>query len=431
MASSHAVRAPSAFSTLHYRDLRLLMLATTLQSVVMPLHFVTLTLWAIDRYPDQDVVYPGLIVAVRGVGMLLFSLVGGAIADRFERRKVLFFCEASSAAVALGVALCMLFEPLGEGTIVLVIALIFVQAATMGVDQPARAASIPAIVPQEDMAGAIGLNNIAAQLTFPIILPLTGILNGRIDAGKVFLASLVVWVVILPVLASLRYSSVGTERRRTGLVGDIREGLAYVRREPTVQAVLMLVFVLQVVGMPGIGMLGPVWGRKVLGLSKSQLGFVMMFWGLGALASSFFVARMPVASRRGATLCLLVVAFCAGAITWGYSRSVPLTVGANFTAGFTMPGAQVVAMIIIQHLVANEMRGRVMGLFPLIMGVSMLNVGLVSAAGQRFGLEVVVPALGWATLVLAGLIIAGRPGLRRVHPAAMEAAVPAAAMAGE
>ena len=69
------------------------MLDTTLQNVVMPINFITLTFWAASRYPDQKVLYPSLLLAIRGVGLLAFSPIGGALADRLDKRRVIQCCE--------------------------------------------------------------------------------------------------------------------------------------------------------------------------------------------------------------------------------------------------------------------------------------------------------------------------------------------------
>ena len=411
---AHRSRLPSGLRSLQVRDFRLLMGATVMQFLVMPMHLITLTFWAIDTYSDTGVLFSGLIVSVRGLGMLGFGLIGGAFADRFERRNVLRCTELSMFVLTALLACTVLFEPLGGATIVGVLFFVFLTAATMAVDTPARTASIPVIVPPADMGNAIGLNNIAQQITFPIVLPVVGALNSVLGPEKVLLLSLGAWAVILPLVFALRYSSRGAAPRRAsgGIVRDIRQGLAYARRDSTILAVIAMIAVMQVVGMPGVGMLGPVWMTEVLDLSRSQFGFIASLWGLGAVVSSFTFAALARLTRRPLTLAVLVLVFAAGAIVFGHSRLIPLTAVSNFCLGFAMAGTLVTSISVVQYTVSDEMRGRVMGLFPLVMGLSMLNVLPVSAAGQLFGLEVVVPIMGWATLAIAGFITLSSPALR-------------------
>ena len=208
------------------------------------------------------------------------------------------------------------------------------------------------------------------------------------------------------------------------MLGNIREGLAYSRRDPTIFAVISIMLIMQVVGMPGPATLGPLWMTKVMGLTKAEFGLMAMTWGMGAMVASFFFAHQHALTRRGSTLCATTILFACSAIVFGHSRMVPLTAVANFALGFALVGTMLSASTIVQHVVSDEMRGRVMGLFPLGMGLAMLNGAPVSALGQWLGLEVVVPSLGWATLALVLAIILARPALRAVRPVASAAPSP-------
>lgn len=410
--------APSRKAALRQRDFRVLLVATAMANLVLPAHFISLTFWAIDTYPDQKVLLSGLIVAVRGAGMLGFGLIGGAIADRFERRRVILACECTMFATTVLLATCMLAMPFGDATVVAVLALVFVFAITMAIDVPSRTASIPVIVGRGQLGPAMGLFNVALQITAPVSLPLVGFLVGAFGPEKVVAGSIAAWFVILPLIASLSYTKPPSDAplrplRPGVMIGDIRAGLSYAARDRVILPVIAMVFVLQVVGMPGVGMLGPVWMTEILGLSRAQFGLIAMLWGMGALAGSFFLASRPGLSSKGPTLAFLVLLFGVGGIVFGHSRFVPLTAVANFSLGIAMAGTLLTSATIVQYQVAEEMRGRVMGLFPLVMGISMLNVGPVSAAGQAAGLPIVVPALEWAALGLALVIILAAPALRR------------------
>jgi len=413
-------------AALRIRDFRVLLIATALSNLVLPLQFISLTFWAIDEYPGQRVLFSGLIVAVRGVGLLGFGLIGGAIADRFERRKVLMLCECCSLFLTLLLAASILFKPAGDATIAPVIVLVFALAVVMAIDQPSRQASIPAIVGRENLGPALGVFNVSLQVTAPIALPLVGLLVSVFGPGKVVAGSALAWLVVIPLVFSLRYSTVVAGDPRPAnpraLIAGIRAALAYAGRDPVILPVMLMFVVMQVVGMPGVGMLGPVWMTDILGLSRSQFGLIAMLWGLGAFCGSAFLASRPDLAARGATMIVLVLLFGAGAVVFGHSRIVWVTAVANFSLGVAMAGMMLSAATIVQYTVVEEMRGRVMGLFPLVMGLSMLNVGPVSAAGQGVGLPVIVPSLGWAVLALAAAIVLAAPALR--HARTMPSARP-------
>ena len=413
-----------ALRALQHRDFRLLFGGSIVVGFLMPMQFLTQIFWVQDHYPDRQVLYVGLIAASRGSAMLFFSLVGGAFADRFERRRVLLVCESTALAFSAVTALLMLTSPFGEWTIVALLLLTFAASGNMAVDMPARTASIPAIVGMKDLSNAISLATIGQQLAFPIAILVTGALNEQFGSGQVYAGSLLAWALILPMIAALKFRSSGEANRKRGMLGNIAEGLSYTRRDATIFAVISIVVVTQFIGMPGPATLGPLWMTTVLGLSKAQFGLMGMTWGLGTFAASFFFAYRHDLIRRGSTLCVTTLLFAVCAIIFAHSRMIPLTVVANFGLGFALIGTMVSATTIVQHTVSDEMRGRVMALFPLAMGLSMLNGAPVSAAGQIFGLEAVLPVLAWSTLLISGAIILWRPVLRRVNPHAELAAIP-------
>ncbi len=431
MAEGSFFRRHQSMRALAHRDFRLLLAGSAIVSFVMPVQFLTQVFWVEDHYAARQVLYVGLLGVSRGAAMLLFSLFGGAIADRFERRRVLLFCESTALGLNTLVALLMLTHPFGEATMIALLCLTFAAAGNMAIDMPARTASTPAIVGMEDLANGISLQMIAQQLATPLSLPLVGLLNSVFDSGQVYAGTLVAWIAILPLISMLRYRSVGEANRAAGVLGNIREGLAYTRRDATIFAVIATVFVIQVVGMPGPAVLGPVWMTDVMGLSKAQFGLIAMTWGGGAMIGSVFFAHRHIITGRGATLCAMALLFGASAIVFGLSRIVLLTAAANFALGFSLVGTTVSASTIIQHTVSDEMRGRVMGLFPLCMGLGMLAAGPASGAGQVFGLEIVVPVLAVGTFALAFAITAARPALRRYRAAAEPLAIVELAVALE
>jgi predicted MFS family arabinose efflux permease len=150
----------------------------------------------------------------------------------------------------------------------------------------------------------------------------------------------------------------------------------------------------------------------VLGLSKAQFGFMAMTWGIGTVIASFFFAFRRHYATRGSTLCATVVGFSIFAIVFAHSRIVPLTALVNMGLGFCVVGTMVTATTLVQKAVSDDMRGRVLGLFPLAQGCSMLAAAPVSWAGQSFGLPVVFPILAWTTLVVTGMVVLRQPTLR-------------------
>lgn len=410
-----ALRGAPAFRAFRHRNFRLLLAGTVLVGLVQPLHFVTQIFWVESVYPENDILYTGYLLGGRGAATLIFSLIGGAIADRFERRLVLLGCESTSLVLNIFVALVMLTSPFGDATIFGVIILTFFASATQAIDHPARQASLPAVVGKADLGNAISLNSAAQQLMIPITIPVAAVLNDVIGPGALYAGSLFTWLGILPLIALLNYRSRGEVAGRQ-MFRAVWEGLQYTRRHVVIFGAVALFFVMHGVGMPGVGNLGVNWAIDVL--EEGGRGFALMAfgWGAGAVAGSMYFAQRPEVAGRGTTLVLAALAFAASAIVFAYSRSIWLTAAANIGLGVSLSASTISASVIVQQKVAEGVRGRVLGLFPLTNGFAMLMTTPIAAVAHQAGLPIVVAVLGWATLALSIVIVLALPQVRRVRP---------------
>ena len=404
-----------AFRAFRHRNFRLLLAGTVLVGLVQPLHFVTQIFWVQEVYPEREIIYTGLLLGGRGLATLLFSLIGGAIADRFERRLVLLGCESASLILNIFVAVLMLTTAFGEATIIGVVALTFLASATQAIDHPARQASLPAVVGMNDLGNAISLNSAAQQLMIPITIPVAAVLNDAFGAGPLYAGSLVTFAGIIPLIALLDYSSRGAAAGRQ-MFHAVWEGLQYTWKHVVILGAVALVFVMHGVGMPGVGNLGVIWATDVLEVGGRGFALMAFGWGVGAVAGSMFFAQRPEVAGRGTTLVLAAIAFAISAIVFAYSRSIWITAASNVGLGVSLSASTIAASVIIQQTVEEGVRGRVMGLFPLTNGFAMLLTFPISAVAQEAGLPIVVTVLGWTTLALSIVIVLILPQVRRVRP---------------
>ena len=403
-----------ALRPLARRDFRLLLAGSTLVSLAMPFQFLTQVFWVQREYPGEAVLYASLLSASRGAAMVLFSLIGGAIADRVERRRVLLVTESASLAANAVIAALMVFAPFGSATVAAVAVFTFLAAGVMSIDSPARSASLPAVAGVEDIGAAIGLMTVTSQLMMPLSLPLVGILNGIFAPGSVYAGSLIVWAGILPLIAMLRYHSVGGGQN-AGMLANVRAGLAYSRRMRAIMAVLSIVLIVQLLGMPVATPLGPMFMIDVIKFSTRQVGFMGATWGIGAFAASVAFTRLRGLTLHGATLAGLSILFGCSVMGFGYSRFVPLIALFDFGMGFGFTATLLTSSTLVQHMVDDAMRGRVMSLFPFATGMAYVCTAAIGGIGQQVGLAVLVPGLGWATVLACLLVIAWNRQLLRAR----------------
>jgi MFS family permease len=415
-SSSFFERHPS-LSALGVRDFRLLLAGTALVGLVGPLQIVTQVFWTQEEFGDNSVRYASIIAGSRGAAMVLFAFLGGAIADRFDRRRVLLVGE-SVALVNHGiVAAFMITVPFGAWTVAPVAAFSFIGSGVQAVDLPARQASIPSIVGMDRLSNAISLNTLAMQLMIGIGLPATGLLNEAVSPGMAYLASLLVWALILPLIAALRFSSTGGARRGN-MLRNVADGLKYSARSRIILGVVATMVVATLIGMPGITIpFGPIWITEELGQSEAAFGFIATTWGLGAIAGAFVATRVRGLTERGLTLVLALVLVGLAVAVFGHVKLVPGAVLGNIMHGFSIAVLNVTSATIVQHTAVEAMRGRVMSLFPLLQGLSQLSIPLYGELVDRnlVALTVLIPALGWTTVACALLVANVFPGLARLR----------------
>jgi predicted MFS family arabinose efflux permease len=395
------VRGPRVLRSFRHRDFRLLWLGMLVVNALLPLQFVTASLYLLHRGgAATGVALAGGLAASRGAGMLCCALVGGVYADRMDRRRLLLAVQTVALCANGLIALLMLYSPLSTPlTISALFACAFVAAGALAVDSPTRQAMIPQLVGEADMANAIALDVTAIQLAFPLSLPLAGVLIDTIGFGWTYAVSLVGHVAVLAALRALRYRGHAV-RRSQSIVGDLRAGFGYAWRHRTVWWMITLVFAITTLAQPGVGQLGPIWMRTVLGLTPTQFGFMAATWGIGTVVGSVTLAQLGHVPYKGTMLTLAAAAFCGLVLVFGYSRSIPLTAAANFGLGLTLALTTVSAVALTQRLVPNTMQGRVMSLFMLNQGLSQFAAGPIGLLGQVASLPLVVPLMGWLSLVV-------------------------------
>lgn len=384
-----------------------------LGSALMPMQFVTQVLFLSDRTGESSrLVLAGLLGAARGGAMLGFSLFGGALADRLDRRRLLMVTQTLGLVTSAAIAVVMLTNPGGDvWTVGLFLALIFVASGLAAIDAPTRVAMVPELVGREDLPNAIALDAVAMQIAFPIGLPLTGVLIDAIGFGWTYVVTLWMYVSIIGALASMRYRRTIPPKRRS-VLRDVRYGLAYARQHTAVLWIIVLTFCVNGLGFPVVANLGPVWTSRVLGLSATGVGLLAMTWGIGSMMASLAMTNVGHFPNKGWLLVGAAAGFSACVVGFGYSRFIPLSAALNLGLGALLTVQSVSATSLVQRTIPNDVQGRVMSLFMMSQGISQLLTLPIGAFAQWATFELTMPLVGWTSLALVLLIAFGRPEVR-------------------
>ncbi len=403
------------------RNFRLILGGAAIGHLLMPLQFVTQILW-VQAHAPEDVwlILVAVIGASRGVGALTFGLYGGALADRFDRRKLLMTTQALLVLMTIGITGLMLGSEGGTVGFVFFFLLTFLSAGLQSIDMPTRLAIVPDILGPDLTPAGMSLNQVAGQLAMPIALIGMGFIIDSLGFGGAYGLSLIGQFVVILFLARMSERMPFAEpRKQRGVYGfgeairDVRDGLAYARGHKVVLWVIVLLVTMMGLGMPAVGNLGPAWITTVIGVEIRDLGWVMMTWGLGSLVAALLMTRFASIPRRGLVIGGGALLFALSYVVFTIDNTVANVVIGNFGLGAGMTTAMVSSTILIQQLVPNEVRGRIMGILQLNMGFAQLMTMPVAILGQWLTLPVLFPGLALVTLGAILLVLATRRQILR------------------
>ncbi len=443
-------RAPDGHaptSPLSVRDYRLLFLAVVAGQAMMPMRFVTQIFWIQHVAPaDTRVLLVGALAAVRGAGALPFGLIGGALADRFDRRRLLLASQACAVAVNLGIAAVMIRGRADLPTLAAFFALTFVAAAFSAVDTPTRQAMVPDVLGPQLAPAGFSLNSAGGQVSLPLSLFASGFVVDALGFSGAYAITVAGNVVVVAALLAMRYASprardvgeaAAVPRRSAGIAGilgntaaDVRSGFAYARGHGLVLGVITVTLLVSGLGQPAVANLGPTWITTVVGVPVRDFGWVAMGWGAGAFVASALLARRAMRIERwGRVLALGAIGFALSFVVFSVA-TVPTAVIGNIGLGAGIASTNVAAITLLQHLVPNEVRGRVFSILMLNQGLAQFVTFPLAAAGELVSLRVLYPVLAVTQVAVVGALLVAWPALRRATTGAAEAR-PAPASAGD
>ncbi len=441
MSSPLAPSRPGMTEPLRLREFRLLLIGFILGQSMMPLQFVTSIAWIQHVAADEvEIIMVGAIGTIRGLGMIGFGLFGGALADRFDRRRLLMVTQTLAFACNIGIAVVMWTGAGGAVEIGIFFLLTIIASSAHAIDGPTRQAITPEILGPRLTPAGIALNSAAMQLAMPFSIFASGLLIDSLGHGTVFAISSFGHLGEVLVLALMSYRTVFSAEHMKSLaergqgprqaLSDIAAGLRYARSKPVVLWTVLIVVLMMSLIMPPTGTLGPQWVTTVVGATWSEFSFIAVFWGGGAMIASLILVRFSWIERKGLLTAAGVIVMALGFVVFTNPPTTINAMAGNFLLGVGMSIAMVSANSTLAHETPNEMRGRIMGLIFLGMGIAQA-VGLpLGALAQWLTMETLFPPLSYAVLAVLAAIIVLRPVILRArvpqHPPEAAAAPSAA-----
>jgi MFS family permease len=347
----------------------------------------------------------------QGPGFLLAPFAG-EFADRYNKHRIVIITQCVMMVQALLLGTLVLT---GHVTIGWILVLMGLLGAANGFDIPARQSFLIEMVgDREDLPNAIALNSSifnAARLVGPAI---AGFAIAAIGEGWVILLNGVSYLFVLASLLAMRLERRRRPRNRGAVLRRVREGFRYAYDFRPIRTILALVGVVSLVAVP-FSVLLPVVATDVLGGGPRMLGLLMSAVGLGALGGALFLASRRTVVGLGRVIIISATLFGTSLILFAFARTVVVALPLLALAGFGMMAQMASANTVLQTLVDDDKRGRVMSLYTMAFtGTAPLGSLLIGGAAGRFGAPVAIGVGGGLTVVAALLFGRQLPLLREI-----------------
>ncbi|RJP79358.1 MAG: MFS transporter [Candidatus Zixiibacteriota bacterium] len=365
--------------------------------------------WLVYRLTDSPALL-GVVGFAGQVPIFLLAPLAGVLADRWDRRRLLILTQVLSMAQSLTLAALTLT---GVVTVWHVIALSLFQGVVNAFDTPLRLAFVVDMVDRrEDVPNAIALNSSmfnGARLVGP---SLAGIIIAVWGEGICFLLDGISYAAVIASLAAMRLAAAARVKTREPVLRGLREGLRVAFGIGPIRAILLMAAFTSLVGAPYL-VLMPVVARDVLGGDSHTLGFLMGAVGLGALGGAFFLASRRTVRGLSRILTLAAVLFGLGLAAFSQSRLPGLSYALMLVVGFGMMVQLASSNTILQTVVDDDKRGRVMSLYTTsVLGIVPFGSLLAGSLADRFGAPATLLAGGLGLLAAAAVFARYLPRLR-------------------
>ena len=405
--SSHAWRA------LRHRNFRLFFVGQSISLIGTWMTRIA-TSWLVYRLTGSALLL-GTVSFAGQIPTFLFAPFAGVWVDRLDRRKVLVWTQTLSMVQSLALAALTLS---GRITIPLLLALSVMQGIINAFDMPGRQSFMVKMVDDKrDLGNAIAINSSMVNVARLIGPSLAGMLIAATSEGWCFLIDGISYLAVIASLLMMRLHGPVVKRLATSTLSDLKAGWTYVSGFLPVRTILLLFAVLSLMGMPFV-VLMPIFAARVLHGGPHTLGFLMGAMGVGALISALSLAARKNVRGLVRMIPIAAAVFGLGLIGFGLSRVFWLSMLMVFVAGMGMMQGMAASNTIIQTIVSEDKRGRVMSYYTMaFMGMAPFGSLLAGTMAHKFGAPWTVIVNGSAVLLGAAWFVTRLPAVRhKIRP---------------
>jgi len=369
--------------------------------------------WHISQL-SKDPIAVSVVGGVRFVAVLCFSLVGGLVADRYNRQRILFFTQSTAMLVAITLGVLTL---LGEIQLWYIYLLTGIQAIAMAFDLPARQALVPNLVPRDILPSAFSLQSIAFNSGAILGPALSGIVIGYLGQEAVYFINAISFlavIIALLLLKDIRQQQSVIKNGFRAALADIRDGVRFIRHQPLILSSMILDFIATF--FSSANTLLPYFAQNVLKVGEVEYGWLAAAQSIGAVAVGLIASQYNRIRRQGPLLVGAVVLFGVATILFGLARIYALVFLALVLMGVADSVSTIIRNTIRQLITPDSLRGRMTSINQIFfMGGPQLGEIEAGAVAQYFGVPFAILSGGVGTILGVWLVASFWPSLPRYN----------------
>jgi MFS family permease len=336
----------------------------------------------------------------------VFGLLGGALADRWDRQRVMIVTQSLMAAASAALAILAYYR---IDSVLAIDLIALVRGTIQAFNNPSRQALMVELVGRAELSNAIALNSSINNGTRIIGPAIAGLLIAKFGVAVCFGLNAISFVAVIVALAMMRPAEfhLGVARQRTTILGSIREGLDYARRTKTVFVVLSMMFVVSMIGI-NFNVILPVFARTTMHGNAETYGFITGAFGLGAFIGAALTAARVRASR---TLLLVAAAgFGVAQIAIGTQRSLIGVCASLVATGVFYAMYTASSNVIVQLATPGHLQGRIGGLYNYVfIATGPFGSLIAGAISQQGGAPAALIVGGLSAMVMAAVGFLAQP----------------------
>lgn len=403
------IRAQGIIASLRYRDFRLLWLGSVAEHsgewvAVLALNWIVLEL-------TNSAWWLGWLNFLRFFPMLLLPFIGGVVADRVDRRKLLITTLVAFAALYVALGLLVLTKVV---TLWMVMFIAFLSGIVLSFNHPVRSAIVPNVVAKEHLTNAVSLDMTAVMATRIFAPAIAGFLVDRFGTGSVFLVATLGPMFGLVATGLMHVPDTPSAARQFGMRQNLTDGLRYVSANKAVLGLILLYLVPMVFVHPYYSVLLPVVAKDVLDVGAAGLGLLSAAAGIGSLASLLWIASIGEGARKG------TLAFGSAILTgvllllFGFSPWFNLSLLLAGCVGLALTAFLTLNTTLLQAIIPDDLRGRVMSLREVTFGFLLFGSVLMGGLGAVVGAPLALVITGTIAAALGSIMVVLLPQARRL-----------------